>query len=334
MSAADEVARFIQYLEVKKAVDDRSLNPRVWDSLAHGLAARGFPEPLRVLELGCGIGIMLERALERELFGPPAAPDETVARNETPGMSASGPSFPQIEYTGVDASPALIDAARRRLPAWAGRLGFEHAPATQADTLQCGAVAVHVRWEAADAFEFAARSGGYRLLLAHAFLDLVDARRALRAFLPLLRPGGLFYFSLVFDGVTHFQPALDPELDARIERLYHQTMDRRMIAGRPSGHSQTGRHLLGILPRAGGEILDAGSSDWVVFPSRGVYRPGEQQFLDFILETVGAALHDHPDLDPADLDAWLGQRRAQLGRRELGYIAHQLDFFGEYAPPA
>jgi SAM-dependent methyltransferase len=225
-----EEAEFVRYLEAKKPIDDRALNGRVWEALSEALAARSSLQPLRVLELGCGIGTMLERALERRLFGRAA----------------------RVEYTGLDISPGLLAAARRRLPAWAGRLGFTLKQAADHDELRRGDLRLQVQWVAADAFDFAgdpARAGAYDLLLAHAFLDLVDARRAVQTFLPLLRKGGLFYFSLVFDGATLFEPVLDPALDAQIERAYHQTMDRRVVAGQPSGHSRTGRLLFNLLPR-------------------------------------------------------------------------------------
>jgi len=309
-----EEAEFVRYLEAKKPIDDRALNGRVWKALSEVLAARGSLQPLRVLELGCGIGTMLERSLERGLFGRAA----------------------RVEYTGMDFSPGLLAAARRRLPGWAGPLGFTLAPAADHDELRRSDLQLQVQWATADAFDFAgdpARAGAYDLLLAHAFLDLVDARRALQTFLPLLRKGGLFYFSLVFDGATIFEPTLDPPLDALIERAYHQTMDRRVVAGRPSGHSRTGRLLLGLLPEAGGRILEAGSSDWIVFPREGAYLPEEAVLLDHILSTIQRALTDHPELDRRDLQRWLDQRRGQLSRSELTYIAHQLDFLGEYVSP-
>jgi len=305
-----EEAEFVRYLEAKKPIDDRALNGRVWEALSEALATRRPLQPLRVLELGCGIGTMLERALDRGLFG-------------------------RAEYTGLDISAGHLAAARRRLPAWAGRLGFSLKQAADHDELQSGGVLLQAHWTVADAFDFAGdpgRVGAYDLLLAHAFLDLVDARRAVQAFLPLLSEGGLFYFSLVFDGATLFEPALDPALDAQIERAYHQTMDRRLVAGRPSGHSRTGRLLLNLLPEAGGRILEAGSSDWIVFPRDRAYLPEETVFLDHILSTLQRALTDHPELDRRDLQSWLEQRRGQLGRAELTYTAHQLDFLGEYVP--
>ena len=117
-----------------------------------------------------------------------------------------------------------------------------------------------------DLFRFIAREQGQRtwdLLMAQALLDLVDVPTTLPALLSLLRPGGLFYCPITFDGGTVFQPEIDPEFDAAIEACYHQTMDQRLVAGKPSGDSRTGRHLSAHLRAASVEVLAAGSSDWV-----------------------------------------------------------------------
>jgi SAM-dependent methyltransferase len=308
-------SEFIRYLQAKKGIDDRSLNARVWQASAEALSARQRGGPVQVLELGCGIGTMLERALEWELFG----------------------GIAEVHYIGVDLSAESIAEARRRLPDWSGRLGFAITRSPEHDVARRDDLHLQIRWFADDAFAFAAdpaRAGAFDLLLSHALLDLLDARRAVQAFLPLLHPGGLFYFSLVFDGVTVLEPVLDLRVDAQIERLYHQTMDRRLVDGQPSGQSRTGRSLFTLLPQAGGRILDAGSSDWIVFPRAGTYRPDETLLLDHILSTMAGALADHPELDPGELEHWLAQRRAQRNRGELTYLAHQLDFLGEYLPSA
>ena len=59
---------FIRYLAAKKGLDDRSLNRHVWDTLAQTLRDRPESAPLRVLEVGCGIGTMVERLLDRGLL--------------------------------------------------------------------------------------------------------------------------------------------------------------------------------------------------------------------------------------------------------------------------
>src|SRR2546428_7313762 len=117
-----------------------------------------------------------------------------------------------------------------------------------------------VETEAIGVLRFIAREQGQRawdLLMAQAFLDLVDVPTTLPALLSLLRPGGLLYCPITFDGGTVFEPEIDPELDKAIEACYHQTMDQRLIAGQPSGDSCTGRHLFAHLRAAGAEVLAA-----------------------------------------------------------------------------
>ncbi|MEJ2472576.1 MAG: hypothetical protein P8Y74_01635 [Desulfobacterales bacterium] len=52
---------FIDYLVAKKTIDDRSINRAVWDRLQSELADQETVERLRVLEIGSGIGTMIER---------------------------------------------------------------------------------------------------------------------------------------------------------------------------------------------------------------------------------------------------------------------------------
>jgi len=274
---------FARYLAAKKSVDDRALNAAVWHSMAQAVTALGSAH---VLEVGAGIGTMVERWHERGLWPP-------------------------VSYTAVDASPENIAVARERL-----------APLIEPVPLTVTAV---------DVFDFVAQNQGrqtWDVLLANAFLDLVDVPTALPALFSLLRPGGLFYFTLNFDGATILQPVIDPAFDAHIEALYHRTMDERKVNGRASGDSQTGRHLFTELRRAGGEILAAGSSDWVVFAGPEGYPSDEAYFLHFIIHTLHEALHGRSELDPDDFLAWIDQRHAQIESGELVYVAHQLDFLG------
>jgi SAM-dependent methyltransferase len=302
---------FTRYLAAKKALDDRSLNRHVWDCLRRTVQARREPAPLRVLEVGCGVGTMIERLLAWGLL------TEAV-------------------YTAIDAEPETLAAARERLR------GLGTAPGPAATTtgpllVQTQAARVLVELEAIDLFDFRAREGGHAswdLLIAHAFLDLVDLPTALPQMLSLLRraggedKGGLFYFTLNFDGATILEPTLDPDLDRQIENLYHATMDRRLARGRPAGDSRTGRRLFGHLQSAGAKILAAGSSDWVVFPGEAGYPEQEAYVLHFIIETIRGALQDHPRLDPGAFKDWIETRHRQIEAAQLIYLAHQLDFFG------
>ena len=101
-----------------------------------------------------------------------------------------------------------------------------------------------------------------------------------------------------------------------------------MVDGRRSGDSQTGRKMFAHLPAAGAEILDAGSSDWVVYPRAGGYEADEAYFLHYIVHTIARALEGNPDLDRNYFAAWIAQRHAQIEAGTLVYIAHQLDFCG------
>jgi SAM-dependent methyltransferase len=298
---------FIRYLAAKKGLDDRSLNRQVWDQLVRALSDRPDSAPLRVLEVGCGIGTMVERLLDRGLLTRAA-------------------------YTGIDVETGCIRAAAQRLHGYAAE---RQVPLTVdaggAMHFSTPAQDVRITLEAADLFDFLDREPGkaaWDLLVAHAVLDLIDLPNALPPLLSRLAPGGLFYFSLNFDGATILEPPIDPDLDALIEALYHRTMDTRRDRGRPSGSSRTGRRLFGRLQEAGARLIAAGSSDWVVFPGPDGYPGDEAYFLHFIIDTIGQALHGHPELAGSRFQAWIAQRQRQIEARELIYIAHQLDFLG------
>jgi len=304
---------FARYLSAKKSVDDRALNQSVWQSLVAALPRATPEKPLQILEVGAGLGTMVER-----LF--------------------AGGMLTHATYTAIDLEPTLIAEARRRLPRWAAAQGLQVLQDTQTLLrVQRPDQAVRVETEAIDLWRFVTREQGQRtwdLLVAQAFLDLVDVPTTLPALLSLLRPGGLLYCPITFDGGTVFQPELDPEFDVAIAACYHQTMDQRLIAGKPSGDSRTGRHLFAHFQAAGAEVLAAGSSDWVVFAGPNGYAADEAYFLHFIIHTMHTALTGHPHLDAARFMAWIAQRHAQVEQGTLVYIAHQLDVLGRVLAPS
>lgn len=296
---------FIRYLAAKKTVDDRALNAGVWARLGAELRLSTGSHRMEVLEVGAGIGTMVERALERRLF----------------------PS--NVRYTLLDDQPANLAEARRRLPDWANRHGWNADQSADGLELSTGIQTVKLIFVQADALAYAQQDlPPADLLMAHAFLDLVHLPTALPMLLSTLRPGGLFAFTLNFDGVTALEPPIDPALDSQIEALYHADMDTRMVKGQPSGNSHTGRHLFRACQATGADILAAGSSDWVVFPSRGEYPNDEAYFLHAIIQFIDEALQGHPDLDGEAFARWVQQRHDQVNIGELVYVAHQLDLLG------
>jgi SAM-dependent methyltransferase len=297
---------FIRYLAAKQSVDDRALNRSVRDALGQALAARPAGKPLMVLEIGCGLGAMAARLVEWGFLT-------------------------DAIYRGIDLEPACVAEAHRRLQLLASRRNLAAVLRETAAKLSGPNLNLSLVFEAIDFFEFAAREAGreaWDLIGAHAFLDLVDLDETLPKMLALLRPGGWFYFTLNFDGTTIFQPTIEPGLDRQIEALYHRTMVRRSSGGKLSDGSTTGRRLFGALKAAGGEVLAAGGSDWVVWPEGGSYPGDEAYFLHFIIHTMATALAGHPELNRQVLDRWIEKRHAQVAAGELIYLTHQLDFFG------
>jgi len=146
--------------------------------------------------------------------------------------------------------------------------------------------------------------------------------------LRLLVPGGVYWFTINYDGESIFAPG-HPH-DDQVMQAYHRDMDDRIRYGRPAGESRTGRRLFHHLRAAGAPALAAGSSDWVVHPAPdGRYPADEAYFLHSILNTIRDALRNRQDrVEPAGLADWLAERGRQLAAGELVYIAHQLDFVG------
>ncbi len=276
---------FSRYLTAKRTVDDRALNRRVWQTLRDNLPRRN---PLRVLEIGGGIGTMVER------------------------VAAWGLTESAIEYTLLDVEPENIAAAKARLSPPPPH--FQMAFVTGDLLAFAEKQPVSARWD---------------VLIAHAVLDLVDVRRAIPPLLSLLKPDGVFYFTLNFDGVTIFEPEIDAAFESLLMERYHRTMDQRVIAGKRAGESRMGRRLLSLLPQLGGEILAAGASDWVVFSGKNGYPADEAYFLHFIIETVRGALENDAAVDSEKLSAWAATRHAQIEDGTLIYIAHQLDIVGK-----
>lgn len=277
-----------RYLSAKESVDERSLNRRVWSRFVEELCTRS--SPLRILEVGGGIGTTVERVVD-------------TLENREVGS---------IEYTLVDVESQNVDAARERLLSWSDER-----------TREGSAGQVSIRYETADLFDFAtAEDESYDAIIAQAVLDLLSVPEVLNALRPLLATNGLWYLPIHFDGVTAFEPLIDPDLDSRIQRLYHASMTAEEHE-RDGPH--TGRRLLTRLREQSATLIDAGSSDWVVFADNEGYSDDEAYFLQHILHFIEEELSGHPELESDAFADWLEKRRRQINTGELIYVAHQLD---------
>lgn len=297
---------FRRYLEAKRTVDDRALNRLVLERFRKELSA--VDHPPRILEIGAGVGIMLERLVEWGVLA-------------------------KAEYTLLDEQADLLMHAANRLKIWAASRGWvTHQERNGTLRIEGDGVALTIVLEARELSQFTASSvlSSYDALIACAVLDLVDVPSTLPKLWSALKPSGLFWFCINFDGETVFCP--EHELDDLVYRLYHAGMDTRVRNGVLVGHSKTGRRLFADLTRSGARVLASGSSDWVVFADSQGYPGEEAAFLHHILNTVEDALGGHPELDAALFGGWIERRRAQVESRELVYIAHQLDFVGRREP--
>jgi hypothetical protein len=236
----------------------------------------------------------------------------------------------QAEYVLLDVDARLLTDARSWLSAWADSRRL--AAVDDGKSLHIfgeTGVDIVVHFATAELGEFLARSPrpqAFDVLIANAFLDLVDVPVLLSNLFSLLVPNGMYWFTVNFDGETIFQPE-HPD-DEGLLRVYHRSMDERIRYGRRAGDSHCGRHLFGHLQAAGATILAAGASDWVVHPEARAYPNDDAHFLAGILDTIAAELGRHPEVSPEQLERWLALRRQQVARGELVYIAHQLDFVG------
>ncbi len=303
---------FTRYLLAKRSVDDRSLNRWVYQQLVTALAETGSTIPLTILEVGCGLGTMLHRLWDWRLT-------------------------PRAVYIALDREPSLIGQAPHLLQNFACHRGLTCEAEEGGWRLSGDGQMWLVTFQTQDILSMALppeAGAGVELLLAHAVLDLLDLEGALPRLLGCLRPGGLYYFTLNYDGETIFAPPLDPAFEATILSRYHQGMGPGQ--GERAGHSQTGRRLLQVLCQSGNSPLAAGSSDWLVWPrTDGRYPAEEAYFLHCILDFVAAGVSFAAPAAQARFQAWLAQRRRQIDAGELIFLAHQLDVLGRCGrPPA
>jgi SAM-dependent methyltransferase len=269
-----------RYLEAKRSVDDRALSPRVRDRLLARL-----PDDPCIREAGCGTGT-------------------TVPRLHAWGINSGS-------YCGVDRDDGVVSFARRVRPA-----AMRHAGHSLVETDRGFRVDdLSVAFETGDALT-AFEEGVADLFVAQAFADLVPLADIVRTFESVLRPGGVAYLPITFDGGTIFQP--DHPEDEAVERAYHRAIDRL-----PGRDVNAGRHLAGLLRERSGDLLAMVSSDWVVRPRAG-YPADERYFVARILGFIEDLL-SNADGRTDGLDEWLATRRRQLSDNELIYVAHQYD---------
>src|SRR5580692_5975817 len=191
---------YARFLAAKTTVDDRALNRQVLAELCRLMPA-GAP---RVLEVGAGLGTMVARLMDW-------------------GLINAG------EYTLLDVDRQLLDDSRRWPCDWAAARGVRSDPLP--DGLRVGDLRVRLVQAELGSYLEAGHRASADVLIANAVLDLVDVPAVLPGLLRLLIPGGLYWFTINYDGESIFVPG--HRHDDQVMAAYHQDMDERVRYGRP-----------------------------------------------------------------------------------------------------
>ncbi len=292
--------RFIRYLAVKRDIDDRSLSQSVWRKLRRRLRQADRWRPLDVIEMGGGIGTMFARTLDWALT-------------------------PHMQYTLIEANSdclAECESRLKHLPYIS--MGPENrfhgqAPSGVAFALEMSCADIYAVIDDPNMFN------RWDLVMAHAVMDLVNIPETLYGFQRLLRPGGLLYLTLNYDGLSCFLPQWETEFEEMLVSRYHHSMDHRVIEGRRSGSSRSGRQLIMHLLSAKLPLIAVGNSDWIVLPQQGGYTGGEAFFLEFIVQTIQRQLQQDSAVDQPKLARWAKRRMCQIAAGELIFMARNLD---------
>lgn len=358
---------YVRYLESKRSVDDRALDDRVLQDAERyfqgQFASLNQSRPLRIVEVGAGVGAMCRRLYERGTFS----------------------KCKHVEYLLIDFKADVILAAKNAIRCMAS-CSMETPEANRNETtvknrsssLMPGSFSVHhhkihhkvgtakeidsdvdlrpiylddgfsVSFAVHDALEYAkSHTNCFDIVIAAAVLDLWELSHSIPLLLSMLCSDGLkaFYFPINFDGTTALLPPTieGTEFDQSVEDDFHKAMgSHSMVAAgsvkvcAPAAH--TGRHLLMALRHNGAQVRSVGSSGWIVLPSAekpGHYPHDEKYFLqcitDFIETSVPGMRDGSDDKDwNAAFSRYVRNRKEQIEGGELCYVAHNIDVFGTY----
>jgi SAM-dependent methyltransferase len=288
----DETFDYVEYLQLKKAIDDRSLNPLVWQTLTDWITQKSLQhQKLRILEIGAGTGTMIGRLLES--------------------------IFPfRASYTALEPEQAFKVAAKEQLERWANDKGIGFTEiANGVWQLNEGDKYLELDWLSIPAENVGTiiEDSSLDLLLAHAVVDLLPVPVLLPKLLSLLKPEGAFYFSLNYSGKTQFEPG--HHADDSLMQAYNRDMDARFddLKWRAS---LTGIRLGSWLAATGYQVVAEADSDWKLNSSDSV-------FVRNILDTIKKALQGMNELP-----TWYDTRASQLEAGSLALRISNTDIFG------
>lgn len=288
----NETFDYVTYLDIKKAIDDRSLNPEVWQTMQDWVNNKGaHANNFRILEIGAGIGTMIERLLDN--FRPQ-----------------------NLSYNAVEPEPGFMPEAKKRLQRWATANALKFNEEKEDSWTLSGSNHVYrINWIVAEAeqLDTLLPANSCDLLIAHAVVDLLPVPVLMPRLLDKLNCEGAFYLSLNYAGETSFNP--EHKDDRSLLQSYNLDMDKRhqSVAWQAS---QTGKMLGPWLREHGHQVLSEGSSDWLLGPEEG-------DFIENILDTINKALQGEKELT-----SWYRQRCLLLAQKALFLKITNTDYFG------
>jgi SAM-dependent methyltransferase len=307
----EERVPFLEYLDAKYELDDRSLHQPSRE-LFVGLLSE--TKEAAVVDIGTGSGAMVRRVAARLTAG-------------------------DFRFAGVDLDRSLLDAARDRTRSDLEHEGFRIGAADkelEADRASdSGRCSVRARFLHGDilAPDVQRQLGelGPTAITAHAFIDTVPLAAVTTMVSHLLPGGGLFYATLNYDGRTDLLPRYgDQDLEASIIAAYNRSMDDRAIGGVPIAGSRAGTKLVDRLADSGFTILCCGASDWSLSAVNGAYPPHLRTVLKALIgmiynEMVVQHAKGGLGIDPDALDAWFRDRLDLIAAGRLTAIVHHID---------
>lgn len=296
------VATFRDFLDVKFGLDERSLNPAVRSAFLGSLRDR---PSLALLDIGTGSGASIWRLLNTDLVA-------------------------DLEITAVDRDDDLLELAYKRTMVLLGARGFKVSSSGRAIQGWRGRRGIAIEFITADLPGFAREMPGcYDAVIAHALMDLLPAPLMARRIAGWLRPRGVFYATINYDGGTTLFPMYpDGELEDRILAVYDASMER-WLDGQPCGGARSGRRLHAALKECEFDILAYGSSDWNLTPVHGRYRDRDDLCLVTLLGMIRDEAERSGQIPAESLDLWFRRRSRQIETGELGLICHQIDLLAE-----
>jgi SAM-dependent methyltransferase len=276
-----------RYLHAKRSVDDRALNHGVLEAFAR--AVRALPRPLRVLELGAGVGTMVGRLFDR---GCITAARYTLVDRDGASLRAAAEHLGRSPRTGVEVELVEAEAfdwlQTSRLPPFdavvaSAFLDLVDVPALLPLVWRC------VR--AGAPFWFSINFDGETIFLPELVADADLLGR---------------YHRTMDERVRHGRRAGE----SRTGRHLLETIPRSGARVAAAGSSDWV-----VWPTADGSYPD----DESYFLHHIVHT---------IDEALAGSPSQAPTEIPGVLASWVGTRHAQIDRGELCYIAHQLDVTG------